>query len=268
VLTGVGATPSTSGAVSSSTAGSSVDGPRQTAATLSKNAEVNALLSKYSENEKEFLEVQEALNKETISPGEKAKNFLAICDFVTLPECFLSDDEETLLTTTGRQLVFKSTKSKKIEPKDVSPAQWIGANSRILDVLSPTLTKAELAEYNDYTRQIWDLLQLYTDASVMSLDHAHRKSVAMFDRHWNDVSNHCERFYLRIRPSQKSEKTEMVKGGKSKVRSRFQHVCVKYNSVEGCTYGDQCRFRHKCNEKGCSDTRPKHTHEHFRGAGA
>jgi hypothetical protein len=252
---------------SASSSAGIAESSKQTTSSLAKNTEVNALLSKYSESEREFLEVQEAINKDSLTSGEKNKKFLAIVDFVTLPECFLSDDEETLLTTTGRQLTFKS-KNKKLEPKEVSAAQWIGANSRILDVLYPTLSKAEISDYNDYTRQIGDLLQLYTEPSVMSLDHSHRKAVAMFNRRWNDVSNHTERFYLRVKPSQKADRSDSVKGTKPKGRSKFQHVCVKYNTSEGCTYGDQCRFRHKCNEKGCHDTRPKHTHEHFRAAGS
>jgi hypothetical protein len=117
---------------------------KQTTSSLSKNAEVNELLSKYSDNEKEFLEVQEAVNQATSGAGEKAKKCLAICDYVTLPECIISDDEETLLTTSGRQLTLKS-KTKKIEPKDVTAAQWIGANARILSLLKPGLTKSELS---------------------------------------------------------------------------------------------------------------------------
>ena len=238
---------------------------KQTTGSLAKNTEINALLTKYSASEKEFLEVQEAINKDSLSSGEKRK-FLAITDYVTLPECFLSDDEETLLTTTGRQLTFKSKSNKKLEPKEVSVAQWIGANSRILEILTPTLTKSELADYNDYTRQVGDLLQLYTEPSVMSLDHAHRRAVSLFNRRWNDVSNHNERFYLRVKSSQKSDRSDKSDSGRTsrtRTRSKFQHVCVKYNTAEGCTYGAECRFRHKCNEKGCHDTRPKHTHEHF-----
>jgi hypothetical protein len=252
------------------TGGVAETSPKQTTASLAKNTEINALLSKYSESEREFLEVQEAINKDSLqSSGEKRK-FLAIPDYVNLPDCFLSDDEETLLTTTCKHLTFKSKSNKKLEPREVSVAQWIGANSRILDILTPTLTRSEIADYNDYTRQVGDLLQLYTDPSVMSLDHAHRRAVSLFNRRWNDVSNHTERFYLRIRPSKKLEKSETSdagKGARPKNRTKFQHVCVKYNTTEGCTYGSECRFRHKCNEKGCHDTRPKHTHEHFRSAG-
>jgi hypothetical protein len=65
-------------------------------------------------------------------------------------------------------------------------AQWISANSRICDILAVTMSHSQLACYNEYTRQIGDLLQVYTEESVMLLDHEHRCHVSFTGRSWDE----------------------------------------------------------------------------------
>ena len=69
--------------VGASTLGATGGSSLQTTATLAKNADVNKLLSKYNESEKEFLDLQEAVNKAAVVPGEKSKKFYAINDYIT-----------------------------------------------------------------------------------------------------------------------------------------------------------------------------------------
>jgi hypothetical protein len=66
-------------------------------------------------------------------------------------------------------------KKKRVEPHDVSTAQWISTNSRIYEILSGSMSSKQRASYREFTRQIGDLLQVYSEQSVMVLDHEHRR---------------------------------------------------------------------------------------------
>jgi hypothetical protein len=103
--------------------------------------------------------------------------------------------EDKLLTSSGVNISFKSA-AKKVEVEDVTTAQWLSANLRIFDILSVSMSSQEVAEYDEYTKQIGDLLQVYSESSVMQFDDEHRWMVNLTNPSWIDVSAHLERIFL------------------------------------------------------------------------
>jgi hypothetical protein len=228
-----------------------------TTSSLAKDKELNTLLRSYNEGERDFLA---GFNKvASASAGEKPKKALYIPDFVTcVSEATVSDDEEILTTSSGTQLSLK-TKPKRLEPKDVTLPMWISANSRICDVLSPGFSSIELQQYNEFTRQIGDLLQLYSVSSVMVLDHEHRRHVAATGRAWDDISHHLEKIHLRSASLVTASPVSVA----VKSKKKSSHVCRAFNTRQGCKNGDDCTYRHVCSEKNCTGKHPKHEHDKF-----
>ena len=104
------------------------------------------------------------------------------------------------------------------------------------------------------------------------LDNTHRKDVFINGMRWHEIDMHLERFYLRkaLPLVEKSGGTNSVdstvvsssasSATKSSNKKRFLHPCVKFNTREGCTYKDHCRFPHICAERGCMGAHPVFDH--------
>ena len=156
---------------------------------------------------------------------------------------------------------------------DVTIPQWISANICIFELLTPSMTVREIKDYLSYTKQVGDLLQVYTSSTVFQLDHEHRQEVACEEHRWNEVSAHLERYYLvRARGSGGSAGDDgKNSGGVTKsAKRRFNHPCAQYNSKEGCD-NVACKFMPVCSVKGCRGNHPKHLHpagDDFRSVGA
>ena len=245
-----------------------------TTRTLSKDKELNCLLEAYNAGEEEFLSTFEESGtssrkiggRASVNSGEKPKKALYITDYLSKLDGCLSDDEESVVMTGGAQLTIK-TKTKKVEPKDVSVGQWISANSRILDILSESMSAEQIACYHEYTRNVGDLLQLYTVSSVMLLDHAHRKHVHATGRAWDNVSRHLDKMFLRLKNVQGTPDEVSASSSSSVSKPEIRkstRPCFAYNSKAGCKYGNGCRYKHKCSERGCGKDHPKWDHERFR----
>jgi hypothetical protein len=225
--------------------------------------------------EAELIKAQDAVNAHplgsgAVSAGEiKSKKLDLIPDYVTT--CFgrfLEEDADELVTKKG--LSFKlQGKRKKLEPGEVSIAQWLSANIVILEKLTPSFSSSQVKEYLKYTRQVGDLLQVYTSESVFLLDDHHRREVYDEDIRWNDVSGHLERFYLeRLRGSGGNAGSSSSSGASAKSkRNRFAHPCTRYNTKEGCN-NSECKFLPICNYKGCRGNHPRHEHEFRTGKAA
>ena len=247
-----------------------------TTQSLAKDKELNCLLQAYNAGEEEFLSTfddkESKLRKYGVRSsshaGEKPKKALYITDYLSKLDGCLSEDEESLVMTGGSQLTIKQ-KIKKVEPKNVSVGQWISANSRILDILSDSMSVEQIACYHEYTRNVGDLLQLYTVSSVMLLDHAHRKHVHATGRAWDNVSRHLDKMFLRLKVGsgsidEVSASVSTPSVSKPEAIRKSTRPCFAYNSKAGCKYGSECRYKHKCSERGCGKDHPKWDHERFR----
>lgn len=235
--------------------------PLPTTRSLSRDAELSRLLDEFNtDGADKLLRAQDTVNARIGQLGEqKSKKFLAIPDFITSCDGLaLEEEEDELVTKKG--LSFKlQGRRKKIEPGEVTIAQWLSANIAILEQLTPLFTTQELGDYYTYTRQVGDLLQIYTSQSVFLLDHEHRKEVHRSGKRWNNVSGHQERFYLvRLKGSGGNAGVVSTPTG-GKKRNRFAHPCLRFNSDEGCS-NENCKFLHVCSVKGCRGEHSKVKH--------
>jgi hypothetical protein len=256
-----------------SVAGASVPsvtrGSGPTTQSLARDNELSRLLDQYNQDESpgELLRVQDQVNTRLGAQGElKLKKSLQIPDFITSCDG-IGDEEEDfeLLATKGRSFKLQGQK-KKPEAKDVTVAQWISANFVILELLTPTLSPAEIVEYYSYSRKIGDFLQIYSSSYVFMLDAEHRKDVTRGNRRWDEISQHHVHFYLtRLRGSGASvgsgvaaSSSDSASASKKK-KSRFNHPCTRFNTREGC-HNDKCKFQPCCNISGCRGSHPAYDH--------
>jgi hypothetical protein len=240
-----------------------------TTQTLARDTELSRLLDEYNnDGTDDLLRAQDAVNASdlgAVRQGEpRVKKPLLIPDFIT--SCLgISYDQEDIELLTSKGPSFKlQGRTKKVEAKDVSVAQWVSANIAILEQLMPSLSAQELRDYLSYTRQIGDLLQIYTTEAIFTLDNEHRKEVCLGVRRWSDISVHMDRFYLSHSLLKTSggnmgnANTAGTSSGKSK-KNRFNHPCVRFNSREGCD-NQACKFQSICSIRGCRGSHPKHEH--------
>jgi hypothetical protein len=238
----------------------------QTTQSLARNTELSKLLDEYNEEGgDDLIQAQDAVNSRLKSgQGElKFRKALAIPDFIRTSRGrgILEDDE--LVTKNG--LSFKlQGRTKKVEVENVTIPQWMSANICICELLTPSMTVREIKDYLNYSKQVGDLLQIYTSSSVFQLDHEHRQEVAFEEHGWHEVSAHLERYYLvRLRGTGGNAGDDGAgknSAGLSKsAKRRFNHPCARFNSKEGCD-NVSCKFMPVCSIKGCRGNHPKHLH--------
>ena len=163
----------------------------------------------------------------------------------------------------GTKLVLKGRR-KKLLVKEVTVAQWIGANQRIFAKLYPLFTESELIEYGEYVEQISELFSQYPVANVMRVDDIHRKEVSIKGHSWNHV-----RVFLQIHWLSKNMSRPVANatpsGGRGATSERKEfpsrRLCTEFNDKGSCRYGSACRFRHVCSIAGCSEKHPACKHE-------
>ena len=169
----------------------------------------------------------------------------------------------------GAKVVLKTSK-KKLLPKEVSVAQWIGANQRIMAKLFPLFNKSELVEYMDFTEQMSDLFVQYPTPNVMRVDDMHRKDVSQKGRKWNDIRIFLQIHWLSLKEDSnpKADKTDKAPKEEKypKKLDRFQNrqerrLCIQYNKTGSCNFGTSCRFIHACGVPGCPEKHPTCKHE-------
>jgi hypothetical protein len=249
-----------------------------TTRSLARDRELNKLLDVYDRDDRDLMSALESSKSKSLVHGEihKLKKHLSIPDHLSRLTGVPVSLEDELLTSSGVNITFKST-AKKVEIEDVTPGMWISANSRILDLLSSAMSNVEVAEYHEYTRQVGDLLQVYTESSVMLFDDEHRRMVHATNRSWIDVYSHLERIFLKFKsnpvPSPKASSSGASGSSKPVERSktvskRSNNPCFAFNAKSGCKVAESsCSYKHVCSyraESGmCRESHPKHEHIKF-----
>lgn len=159
--------------------------------------------------------------------------------------------EQVLSEHDGQSIVVKSG-SKKLKLDNISPAQWIGANARILAELlrQGRLQYHQVPQYLGYTAKIGDLALRYSWLSVLFYDNEYRYLQSQYQFDWGRDAPHLATTRLRERQTASSSSARPSKQGSP--------ICRNYNS-KGCTYSN-CSFRHICSEAGCGKPHPKSGH--------
>jgi hypothetical protein len=245
--------------------------------TLARDRELARLLDEYQDDESgDLLRAQDTVNARSlgsITQGElRQKKPLLIPDYITSCHGIGQDDEDIELLTSKGPSVKLQGKSKKPDVKNVTIAQWVSANITILELLMPTFSAQELKDYLSYTKQIGDLMQIYTSEAILTYDNEHRRDVCRGNRRWCEVSQHMVTFYLsqsclrNVGGHASSVSAGNSSGGK-KSKGRFNHPCTRFNTREGCS-NENCKFQPICSVKGCRGPHPKYEHpaQEFRKA--
>jgi hypothetical protein len=239
---------------------------RPTTQILARDEELSRLLDQYNQGGDDLLRAQDAVNaRASVESGQgesKVKKVLLIPDYISSCQGLGQDEEDDeLLTKNGRSFKLQG-KNKRPDARDVTIPQWLSANIVIYELLAPTLSPKEVKAYLSYTRQIGDLLQIYTSSSLFHLDNEHRKEVAKGSWGWSEISIHMVTFYLvRLRGSggNGSDNSSGTNGSGKARKGRFNHPCARFNSKEGCN-NDSCKFQPVCSIRGCRGDHPKHRH--------
>ena len=237
-----------------------------TTTSLARDSELSRLLDLYNSDSLDLIQAQDSVNRRLSTPviqGEiKVRKALAIPDFVrTSRGIGIVEEDDELVTKNG--LSFKlQGRTKKLDVADVSIPQWMSANLVIFELLIPSFSAQQVKDYLSYSKQIGDLLQIYSSSTVFQLDDEHRKDIAREDGRWNEISSHLERYYLVRRQGSGGNAGDNTVSGvnaSKPKRNRFNHPCARYNSKEGCE-NSSCKFPHVCSIKGCRGDHPKHLH--------
>lgn len=186
---------------------------------LSRNKELDSALSFLKQSHLDFLRTEDQTSPKE-NPGKCSSMAYVITDFVSKP--------------TGNSA---SDKAKKIE--DVTAAQWVSANARILQkLIAEGLEMDGVQQYLRYTEKIGDYLQMAETSSVMLLDHAHRNHVHDHARAWDNIDSDKVYFHLKATASQPRPKFKQA------TDERGKPICIRYN--KGSCYMTYCKYAHVC----------------------
>jgi len=180
------------------------------------------------------------------APRSVAGKPLYVIDHITRASSFSDAFTDSPVCARGDvQLVMRSARPKLL-PEQVSLAQWVGANARIMKQLitSGVLSSNEdLFSYLDFTETIGDYAQVNTLPSLMVYDHEFRRRQAEKGRPWDVEDFHLANFHLRKKDQPLVKDRWGSQRGPSQ-RSSPVELCRNYNA-SGCLR-DACRYIHAC----------------------
>ena len=105
------------------------------------------------------------------APQKQGEKALQITDFLHSYGGSQEEEEEEILHSAGGTSIFARKKKSKPKYTEVSQAQWIAANARIMDtLLSRGLCAEGIRQYLGYTAKIGELAQRNTWQSVLTYD--------------------------------------------------------------------------------------------------
>ena len=182
--------------------------------------------------------------------------------------------EEKLVSEHGESQLYYRDAPKKPKLQNVTVEEWCLANTRIMDLLMSTqcLDANSLRDYMCYTMNVCELFKHYQRTTVLQYDREYRHLQARHGFRWGIDCAHQRSLHLRLKTTTASfsSSSGTSRGQGHQRRSQAagggsQQVCFQYNSREGCSYGDDCKYKHSCSAQGCTASHPKVEH-HTRGA--
>jgi hypothetical protein len=196
-----------------------------------------------------------------LGPQGESLDYLAIKKHVSM----LAESKESWVQMPdGSWWVPKGTGSKKIELRNVTEAQYMEANARIMAILllQNKLDQQGIFDYLAYTIYIAQLAQKRDWVSVLRFDDDYRKAQAAGGVQWGEDVSYIRELTLEDKkppnvphgPSQKfphagkqgkGPKKKFEKGGTGNASSK---TCINFNKPDGCSY-PSCKFKHIC--EGC-----------------
>jgi hypothetical protein len=182
--------------------------------------------------------------------GEKP---LRIIDFINLQE--VREDEEVEL---GGGLSIRLPRQTKPKLENVTPAQFIAANARIMATLieSGRLADTEVLDYLAYTAKVGEMATRYTWGSVLLYDDHYRHSQVAYGFRWGCDSQHLAVIALRertqdsripnSRPGTTNHRTSTTRTHPPRLAAPSgKQVCQQWNRGN-CTFSPNCKYEHVC----------------------
>ncbi len=190
-----------------------------------------------------------------------AKTVYEIVDFINLVPPVL---EEQVMSEQGQvQLVYRSA-PRKPKLESVSVEEWCLANTRIMEMLltSRDWEVSVLKDYICHTMKVCEFFKHYQRPSVLQYDREYRHLQARHGFRWGTDCPHLHTLHLRLKqqPSSTATAARSHAARHNNPRSNGSQLCFQFNSRQGCSYGDSCRFRHQCSEPGCVSSHPRTDH--------
>ena len=174
-----------------------------------------------------------AENQEQQTPRSVAGKALFIIDNISRANSFSDEFSDSPVCARGDvQLVMRSSRPKLL-PEQVSLAQWVGANARIMKQLITSgvlSSREELCSYLDFTETIGDYAQVNTLQSLMVYDHEFRRHQAEKGRLWDVEDFHLANFHLRKKDQTLVKDRWGSQRGPSQ-RSSHVDICWNYNDI-------------------------------------
>ena len=192
-------------------------------------------------------------------PEAKLGKYRKILDF--LPKRSRQCDEEIDI---GEGLIFRlKSGTARLKVENVSPTQWIVANSNILgEILSSECRGMDsghmamfVADYSSYSAKIGELGCRFTWSSVMLYDDEYRELQAVHGFRWGSDAGHLTTVILREREVKKTGSNNSHSQSRISKSSGEDRTCGFYNSGGHCKFEPNCRFAHVC--ELCGKNHPK-----------
>ena len=205
---------------------------------MSKNKDLEVALQLLKGSHLEFLGNETPQCDISAQPQGKSNNSALFCipDFVTKPNASTANSDRD--------------KVKRVE--EVTTAQWISANAKILlKLMADGVDRDEIQRYLRYTVKVGDYLQMAETSSVMLLDNEHRRQVYEENRQWDNIDSDKVYFHLKTHSFFKS------KGKQPATDDRGKQICLRFN--KGHCYMTYCKYSHVC--LLCKGDHPRHQHQ-------
>lgn len=170
--------------------------------------------------------------------GEKAH---IIVDFLPATE-----NVEEVALIPGTSLYLKTGTKTKL--REVSPAQWMSANARIMARLldEGRLNGTGIKDYLSYTAKVGELACRFTWTSVLVYDNEYRQQQAAASFRWGSDSQHLSTTLLKEKPVTVATKTSRHTDNRDKKKGPGgKDICLQYNNGK-CSFGARCNYEHVC----------------------
>ena len=180
---------------------------------------------------------------------------LLIVDFISnMSYGTVSMEEHEVVKQGTSQLVLRSSRVKPL-PEQITLAQWISSNARIMSKLitdGKLSSQQQMLDYLQYTADFGDYAQTCEIPSLMVYDQEYRRKQATSDRSWGEDDIHLCTFYLHRK--QRSDKRHQPHNRANRQNTWNKpprlldlagvEICRNFNSV-GCTR-ENCQYSHSC----------------------
>ena len=193
------------------------------------------------------------------------KKYLDIIDYINMIPPMA--DEQLMCEDGGISMVVRSG-AKRPPLESVTVEEWCLANTRIMNELMTDNDPFCLSDYLAYTVKICQLFKQFDRTSVLQFDREYRYLQSVYKFRWGTDTPHLHTTCLRQKSlghfsAQRSSSTQ----NRATKPRQSSEVCRLYNTIKGCHFAANCKYIHRCNYTGCTESHSR-AHAHSVGQDA